>query len=81
MKKHRFLSAFAFALALLTSPASAACVVEYKAKRDNPLRLDYGTVTVPGDDCSPARVEAAARAQLAVQGWTLLSIVSVRQER
>ncbi len=76
--KHALLI-MAATLALLATPASAACVAEYKAKRDNPLRLDYGTVTVPGSDCSAAAVQAAVRAELAARGWTLLSILSVRQ--
>lgn len=65
-------------LALTATSASAACVAEYKAKRDNPLRLDYGTVTVPGSDCTASAVQSAVAAQLASRGWTLLSILSVR---
>jgi len=63
---------------LSATAASAACVAEYKAKRDNPLRLDYGTVTVAGSTCTASAVRGAVRAQLAARGWTLLSILSVR---
>jgi len=73
------LAIFALAWALSATAASAACVAEYKAKRDNPLRLDYGTVTVPGNTCTKAAVRSAVRAQLASKGWTLLSILSVRE--
>jgi hypothetical protein len=65
-------------LSLAASSASAACVAEYKAKRDNPLRLDYGTVTVAGSTCTAEAVYGAVQAQLADRGWTLLSILSVR---
>ncbi|KMW59168.1 hypothetical protein AIOL_004149 [Candidatus Rhodobacter oscarellae] len=55
-------------------------MAEYKAKRNTqPLRLDYGTVTVQGSNCTPAGVQSAVRAQLANRGWELLSILSVRQ--
>ncbi len=77
MKHALFISAFLCAFAV--TQASAACVVEYKAKRDNPLRLDHGTITVPGDTCSSGAVQAAVKDQLASQGWILLSILSVRQ--
>ena len=70
---------FATALALSATAASAACVAEYKAKRDNPLRLDYGTVTVQSSTCTASAVRAAVQAQLASRGWTLLSILSVRE--
>ncbi len=69
----------ATALVLSAQAASAACVAEYKAKRDNPLRLDYGTVMVSGSNCTASAVRSQVRAQLAAQGWTLLSILSVRE--
>jgi uncharacterized membrane protein len=69
----------ALILGLAASTASAACVAEYKAKRDNPLRLDYGTVVVQGNNCTASGVQSAVKAQLASQGWTLLSILSVKK--
>ena len=75
----RIITILALTMALSATAASAACVAEYKAKRDNPLRLDYGTVTVSGDTCTAAAVRGAVSAQLASRGWTLLSILSVRQ--
>ena len=77
--KHTLIMA-AITMALSATSASAACVAEYKAKRDNPLRLDYGTVTVPGDDCTVSAVQSAVKAELAARGWTLLSILSVRMD-
>ena len=73
------LTLLAITMALSATSANAACIAEYKAKRDNPLRLDYGTVTVSGNDCTASAVQAAVEAQLASRGWTLLSILSVRQ--
>ncbi|MDZ7905771.1 MAG: hypothetical protein U5N55_08390 [Cypionkella sp.] len=60
------------ALIALAAPASAECYVDYKAKKDKPLRLHYGVAEVPckGD----AQADLAAR--LAANGWTLLAIVS-----
>ena len=65
------------AVTLSAEMALAACLVEYKAKRDNPFELFYNvaTVNVP---CSQA--EAALRAQLAQRGLTLLKIMSRKEE-
>ena len=60
------------ALFSLSMPAYAACYVDYKAKKDDPLRLHYGVAEVScGGD---AYGELADR--LAANGWTLLAIVS-----
>ncbi len=66
------------ALGLMATPlaAQAACLVEYKAKQDDPLRLSVGTIEVAS--CEPAQAEAEARAALAQQGWTLLKILSIK---
>lgn len=56
--------------------AHAACYADYKAKRDNPLRLHYGVVEVRGD-CSARNAEAQLRSALARDGWQLLNVVSV----
>ena len=60
------------ALIALSLPAHAGCYVDYKAKKDDPLRLHYGVAEVScGGD---AYSELADR--LAANGWTLLAIVS-----
>ena len=45
------MSRFAALLVLVTialaAPSHAACYVDYKAKRDNPLRLHYGVMQLP----------------------------------
>jgi hypothetical protein len=66
------------ALSLTALPASAACRVEYKAKRDNPLKLDFASAQLPDEACASKQAAAAALApRLAQDGWTLLSIVSI----
>jgi len=72
----RTLPLLAAALTLgLAGPVSAACYADYKAKRDNPLRLHYGVAEVTACDPQGAAAELAPRLQAA--GWELLDLVSV----
>ncbi len=66
-------------LALAAAQAQAACTVEYKAKRDNPLELFYGETKV-GGDCTPADATDRLRKDLAKKGMTLLKVLSVRKD-
>ncbi len=72
------LASLAFA-AVLAAPAGAACVAEYKAKRDDPLKLFYGTAEI-GGACTADAAAAELRAKLAAEGLTLLKVLSVTQE-
>jgi hypothetical protein len=69
------------ALALLFAaalPAQAACYADYKAKRDNPLRLHYGIIELPESACSSrAAAEQAARERLSRADWQLLNVVGL----
>ena len=56
-------------LALITAPAVAA-------KRDNPLQLNYGELTV--STCNLADATEEARSILAARGWILLKILSLK---
>lgn len=56
--------------------AQAECFADYKAKRDNPLRLHYGVAEVTGD-CSKPNAAAEISPRLAADGWALLTIVGV----
>ncbi|MEZ5776892.1 MAG: hypothetical protein R3E44_00875 [Paracoccaceae bacterium] len=57
---------------------AAPCLVEYKAKKDKPLRLNFGTAELPAKACASKKAAASALAPiLAQQGWTLLAIVSI----
>lgn len=66
------------ALAMLfavAGPASADCFADYKAKQDNPLRLQYGVAQVSACDRKGAAAELRPRLEQA--GWTLLNVLSV----
>lgn len=67
-------------LALLAAaPAWADCTVKYKAKQDNPLRLEAGSVRLPDEACaSKGDAAAVLEPMLAQQGWTLLAITSIK---
>lgn len=62
----------------LAGQASAQCYADYKAKQDNPLRLQYGIVELPAAACASRRAahDHAARV-IARSGWTLLQIESI----
>lgn len=69
------LAAIALAAA---SPAGADCYADYKAKKENPLRLSYGVIQLSGSACAStgaARPEIARR--IAKGGWTLLAVLSI----
>ncbi|MFZ1662464.1 MAG: hypothetical protein WAT77_10920 [Paracoccaceae bacterium] len=75
----RFALATLIATLMLASPA-AACTVKYKAKQDNPLKLEVGTAELPAEACGSESAAAAALAPiLASKGWTLLAIVAIQQ--
>lgn len=74
----RHVPALAILAALLATPARAECTVTYKAKQDNPLRLEAGQATLPDAACGSKQAAAAALAPiLAQQGWTLLAITAI----
>ncbi|WP_375260589.1 hypothetical protein [Palleronia sp.] len=61
------------ALAVSAVAARADCLVDYKAKRDRPLQLHYGVIRLDDAECAdPA--QAIAR-RIAVEGWTLLTVM------
>lgn len=64
------------ALVALSGMAQAACYADYKAKRDDPLRLHYGVAEITGE-CSPEAAEAELNERLAMDDWQLLSIESI----
>ena len=66
------------ALGAAAQAASAACIAEYKAKQDNPLRLEHGTIEVQ----APCTIEDATpqvASELEARGWTLLKVLSVSE--
>ena len=74
----QILLSLAIMLALVL-PAHAACTVEYKAKRDNPLELFFETTQINGA-CTKENAAQKLKTQLAKQGLTLLKIVSVTEQ-
>ena len=78
MKKLIATFGLAALIALAGLPAAADCYADYKAKRDNPLQLHYGVIALPDQACARPQTEIAAR--IAVDGWTLLTVVSVFDE-
>ncbi len=65
-------------LLALATQASAQCYADYKAKQDDPLRLQYGLIALPDRACgNRAAAEAYARPVVARAGWTLLQIESI----
>ena len=76
----RILAASLMGLALasgLALMAHAECYVDYKAKRDAPLKLAYGVAQVSDAACGDRKAEHAELApRLGAAGWTLLKIVS-----
>ena len=59
--------------------AQAACYADYKAKRDNPLRLHYGVAEISGP-CTNANAAQQLRPRLDEAGWELLNVVSTFDE-
>lgn len=79
MKRITHIMTLALGLVLASGAVQASCTVEYKAKRDNPLELFYGTAEV-GGDCSPGDATARLRSKLAKEGLVLLKVLSVRND-
>ncbi len=72
-----FLSALAVLVALAL-PAHAACYVDYKASRENPLRLHYGVMQIDSNPCAMSnRVGQVVAKRLSASGWKLLQVQSV----
>ena len=67
------------ALTFGAQAASAACAVEYKAKRDNPLKLYHDVAQVKGD-CNIAAVTQKLEKRLKKKGITLLKVLSVKKQ-
>ncbi len=76
MMKHALLSLGL--MAALALPAEAGCYADYKAKRDNPLKLHYGVIELPDTACGSK--QAAARqiaGRIGRDGWTLLNVLGI----
>lgn len=78
----RILRYVALAAMLTAAPAiaQAACFADYKASKDNPLRLHYGVAQISGA-CTTRNAWSQLERRLAAQGWTLQRVLSVFDER
>ncbi|NNE82233.1 MAG: hypothetical protein HKN18_18330 [Silicimonas sp.] len=76
-----FTRSFLFALLgllFLAIPAEAACYADYKAKKENPLRLHYGVMRIDSNPCTMSNTVRQVVAQrLKASGWKLLQVQSV----
>ena len=74
----RFITLSAALLLALATQASAQCYADYKAKQDNPLRLQYGLIELPANACgSIGAATRYAAPVIARSGWTLLQVQSL----
>jgi len=69
----------ALLLTLAAGSATAACYADYKAKQDDPLRLQYGVAEITGD-CAIASAAAELAPRLAADGWELLEVIGTFDE-
>ena len=77
IKRYIYMLAILTAFAA-TGSAKAACYADYKAKRDNPLRLHYGIIELPDAICGDAeREKQEITTRLGNSNWQLLNILSV----
>lgn len=77
MKRLTLISAFSAAV-LAAGAAQAACYADYKAKRDNPLRLHYGVIKLDGAACdSKGAAKRDIERRIAKGDWTLLNVMSI----
>lgn len=78
MKRTIAYLALAATLGLTPAWAGAACLAEYKAKRDNPLELIYDIAPINGA-CTIENAEEQLQTRLERQGQTLLKVLSVNE--
>tara|TARA_B110000438_G_scaffold295942_1_gene339834 strand:+ start:244 stop:648 length:405 start_codon:yes stop_codon:yes gene_type:complete len=71
---------FVFSFIVLCGPASSTCFVDYKAKKNNPLRLHYGVVEVDSSQCTIKKAEKVVSKRIEVGGWLLLGVMSLFDE-
>ncbi len=77
MKRYIFMLSVLTAIAISGS-AKAACYADYKAKRDNPLRLHYGVIELPDAVCGDtATASDEIKTRLLANKWQLLNVLSV----
>lgn len=61
----------------ISSVADAACYASYKAKRGDPLKLHYGVMQLPDQQCTNEAAAQASALRLLPHGWILLNLLTV----
>mgnify|MGYP006919395388 FL=1 len=62
--------------------ANAACFADYKAKRDNPLRLHYGVIKLSDGLCKDVKgADKIAATRLSDSEWQLLNVMSLFDDK
>lgn len=78
MKRLIAITGLAALVAFAGLPAMAECYADYKAKRDDPLRLHYGVIALSDPACANTDAAGAEISRrIAMDGWTLLKVVSI----
>ncbi|SPF78975.1 hypothetical protein ALP8811_02909 [Aliiroseovarius pelagivivens] len=71
-------TALTLLLVAMASTAQAACYADYKAKRDDPLKLHYGVIELSDDVCDNRKdARRQIRDRLEANGWSLLKVQSI----
>ena len=77
MRRQLFITTFLTSIAF-AGAGHAGCFADYKAKRDNPLKLHYGVIEIDSDPCTMSdKVQSMVSKRLSKAGWTLLNVQSV----
>lgn len=76
MTRSVFIPALLVALTLTAQAATAGCYADYKAKRDDPLKLHYGVAQISGA-CTKQDAKSELKPRLQRANWVLLNVVSV----
>ncbi len=76
MKRYLTSLAIVLALGLWGSGAQAACYADYKAKRDDPLRLHYGVIELDDAICDDRQaIRKEIQNRIGAEDWTLLNVL------
>jgi len=67
-------------LTVFSVPASSACFVDYKAKKDNPLQLHYGVMEISDTQCTKEKAKILVSKRIKYGGWLLLGIITLFDE-
>lgn len=77
MMKLRTIAVVAAFTLMSATPSLAECYADYRAKKDEPLRLHYGVIRIPDDLCSPEGAAQYIAERISSEGWILLAVDSL----